>query len=63
MDDFEYVDIEDHFARMVAATELLNKLTSDARSMRFQFGEKVEQFNNLVDAINDAQNSWIASNC
>lgn len=60
--DFDF-DLEDQFARMAEATRLLREIGAIQQHMRWQFGENVSAFNELVDEMKTAQQSWVASNC
>lgn len=53
---------EEFIELMKQTTENLNKMTKTQAYMRWQFGE-IEELNELIEAMNDATNSWIRSNC
>ncbi len=58
----DYVSLEEQFALMVKATELLRLIRFNAEHTRHQFGEPPE-FLDLVKEIENAQETWISSNC
>ncbi len=59
--DFDF-DMQDQFDRMVKATELLRTIEQIQGHMRWQFGDPPELLE-LAEAMKDAQNGWLASNC
>ncbi len=61
MDD--YVELEDHFALCVKATELLRQINDNARRMRWQGLGAYNDYRNLEAEINDAHDGWLSSNC